>query len=623
MTELDSVSWRNFLSYGDYTTTLPLSNLGPCLITGEIVGNQGDVATGYDISRDSDRSNGAGKSTPPNVILWVLFGRTMHSAAPGAHVSNWFTKGVCWGELKYKNGDIITRAITPEGRTELMWVRDGNESKVVADTIATTKLQQQRLNRDFGLDWDLFCGSTFFTQYNRPWMEMTDQIRKQAMERAIHVDRFTTYGQVAGEKVTKLDQERGLRRSRLSGVDADVARVSDELIGYRESMDGFEEDRKRRSSDALRRTDEAILLRDTIELPDLVAVQGRWDLVVKVRIKADELHEHALSFKEVAEGHRRDRDSYSRQAEDISAKIKKWEAKEGKNCNLCEQSVSHHHVAGKTEPLHSELAEWVAKAARSEEQRLAVTEEADAKIAEATEIKTRLEKKLPKLTLQEAKFAHRQWSEHNQAAERNRKEADKISVETNPHGATIIRAEAKLAKFKAEQEKLIREVDEYTSIWKHYSYLQKAYSDRRKIKSLAIAKHIPYVNARLSYYLDVLQSDLKIQFTNSLGIESSKWGYTYYCGGERKRTDLAIMFAMFDLHEKMYGRQSNVMVLDEVDGRLDGSGIEALIQIIKNDLASKVETVLIISHKNNMHDVFPRQIHVKRDGRYSQLAEVR
>jgi DNA repair exonuclease SbcCD ATPase subunit len=97
------------------------------------------------------------------------------------------------------------------------------------------------------------------------------------------------------------------------------------------------------------------------------------------------------------------------------------------------------------------------------------------------------------------------------------------------------------------------------------------------------------------------------------------WGYEFESGGERKRTDVAFMLAMFDFHEQMYGRQCNVLVLDEVDGRMDDDGIDSLISIIKNDLASRVETVLIISHRNMMFDTFEREIKVTRKERYSYL----
>jgi DNA repair exonuclease SbcCD ATPase subunit len=98
------------------------------------------------------------------------------------------------------------------------------------------------------------------------------------------------------------------------------------------------------------------------------------------------------------------------------------------------------------------------------------------------------------------------------------------------------------------------------------------------------------------------------------------WGYEYQSGGERKRTDLAFMLASYDFYEVMYGRQCNLMVLDEVDGRMDEDGIEGLISIIRNDLSSRIDNILIISHRNQMFDVFDRELKVKRINRFSILS---
>jgi len=130
---------------------------------------------------------------------------------------------------------------------------------------------------------------------------------------------------------------------------------------------------------------------------------------------------------------------------------------------------------------------------------------------------------------------------------------------------------------------------------------------------------VPFINSRLKHYMDTFGLDVKVNLTDSLSVESNMWGYEFESGGERKRTDVAFMLAMFDFHEQMYGRQCNVLVLDEVDGRMDDDGIESLINIIKNDLASRVETVLIISHRNLMFDTFPRELRVTRRDRQSKL----
>ena len=111
--------------------------------------------------------------------------------------------------------------------------------------------------------------------------------------------------------------------------------------------------------------------------------------------------------------------------------------------------------------------------------------------------------------------------------------------------------------------------------------------------------------------------------TDSLGLDSNLWGYDFQSGGERARTNLAFLFAVFDLHSGIHGRQCNVLVLDEPDHHLDEAGRATLIEIINNDLACRFETILIISHNNAFRDVFPSQLIVRRVDRLSYLDESR
>jgi DNA repair exonuclease SbcCD ATPase subunit len=176
-----------------------------------------------------------------------------------------------------------------------------------------------------------------------------------------------------------------------------------------------------------------------------------------------------------------------------------------------------------------------------------------------------------------------------------------------------------IAQCETELVVIEREIERYESLNRHCAYIGNAYTDRRKIKSFVFAEHVPFINSRLNHYLDVFGLDVKIELTESLGVTSNFWSYDFQSGGERKRTDVAFMLAAFDFHEQVYGRQCNILVLDEVDGRLDDDGIDSLINIIKNELANRVETILIVSHRDLMKDVFSREIKVTRNSRFSTL----
>ncbi len=185
------------------------------------------------------------------------------------------------------------------------------------------------------------------------------------------------------------------------------------------------------------------------------------------------------------------------------------------------------------------------------------------------------------------------------------------------------------AKAQEDMEAKKTKVQSAIEMLTHYQYIQKAYSDRRKIKSMIIGELIPYFNQRIQYYLSAFDIDIDLEFTQTLGFQTEKWPFDFCSGGEQKRISVAIMFAMHDLWLAIYGRQCNIMALDEVDTALDESGAAAFVSIINNDFAEKKaerptpDTIFVISHRNDMVDAFPKKMMIRRDStRFSHLVEV-
>lgn len=607
MLELKSVSWQNFMSYGDYETSVNLDNMGQCLITGEVVDD--DSKEVYDGGNPIavTKSNGAGKSTIPNAIQWCLFGRTMHSHNPGNKVVNYFTGKDCRVTLEFKNGDRITRTRNTGGHNELFFIKSGDEHRLEADTLSVAKNQQIKLNKEFGLDWEVFCGSVFFNQYGKPWMEMADQARKKAIERILHIDRFQYYSKIGKEKSEAFDIRVQKHRDRIEALEGNIETYKNQIARLTEASNNFADKQKERQKELLQEAIKEKKARDAIDLPDIEKLEKKWAIVKKIKERLNELRNssNAISTKI---------SDKQGSVNSIKRTISTWESKSGQMCTECEQDIPETHTATKVEPLQERITEL-----QNQIDKLQKDKEKVAKTIKTTE--ALLEEKKPTQTVFDAKETHQQWKRHDRAIDRNRQAAKDIGKEKNPHEASVAETKEKLEGAKTEIKRLNGDIERDDYMGRHYFYIHKAYNDRTKIKSFVFQDHIPFINNRLSHYLDVFGLDVKIELTKSLGITSNMWGYEFESGGERKRTDVAFMLAMFDFHEAMYGRQCNVLVLDEVDGRLDDDGIDALIGIIKNDLAPKVETVLVISHRNMMFDTFPNELKVTRTNRFSQLIE--
>lgn len=595
MLEIESVSWKNFMSYGDYVTHIDISSLGTCLMTGIVEDELGNEV--YDTNRPF-KSNGAGKSCIANVIQWILFGRTMHSHAPGDKIINWFTGKNCWGKIQLKNGDSITRTRNFDGRNEIIYVAGGDEHKLTADTLATGQHQQAQLAKTFNLDWEIFCGSAFFNQYGKPWMEMADQTRKKAFERLLHVDRFVYYSNTAKGKCDNLDNKIRQNNALIDQSQREIVRLTNEIERYKSASANFDSIKADKLNKAQIQLQQAMDDRDKVELPDIQKLTKKWDVYKSIQ-------QQILQSKQALNDLNDNIRSKDYDISTINNKIKQWHDKLGKMCITCEQPIASTHVESKVEPLVNQL-----QTCKTDKDQIQIKRDNLNKLLQ--EANALLEARKPAMSIEEAKHIHQRWQQLNKEVNRLSQVSESITNESDPYQAQIEQTQRNIISYQEKITKLEEENNRHTILNKHYYYVHKAYHDRTKIKSLIFRDHLPFINNRLKYYLEVFDLDVKIEITDSLGISSNMWGYEFESGGERKRTDVALMLAIFDFHESIYGRQCNVLVLDEVDGRLDESGVDSLINIIKDDIAHKVESVLIISHKNSMFDTFQKEIRVKR-----------
>ena len=202
--------------------------------------------------------------------------------------------------------------------------------------------------------------------------------------------------------------------------------------------------------------------------------------------------------------------------------------------------------------------------------------------------------------------------------QRVRNTIEQIENEENPYDKIIKNIKKTLSETKKERTESNVKVVQYNKLIKHVDYIRSAYSDRRKIKAHILAKTIPYFNERIAYYLDTFECNFNLKFTNALQTKSELWPYEMWSGGERKKIDLALMFAIHDMHVSIYDQQCNILVFDEVDGRLDQDGVRKFTEILFNELATvddneQKRSILVMSHKDAMRDAFPTKILVRKD----------
>ncbi|MFA5766396.1 MAG: hypothetical protein WC919_00545 [Candidatus Paceibacterota bacterium] len=727
MIDLDSVSIENFISWGPYNTTLKLAGMEQCFIVGNVL----DRADTY------GKSNGSGKSSMMQAILWCLSGKTVYNQNPGDRILNWFSSGNAKVGLRFKNGDELTRIRTRQGDTELLFRRGTQE--IINCTLSTTGNQQRLLDKELKFDYGLFCGSVFFSQYRQPWLAMQDQARRQSFERIMGIDRLSIYAEVAKDKYDRALIEQEKRKTKIANLESTIATLVEQFNTAQSSSSTFEASRKERRESKLKLAKEYEEKAAQCVLIDTDALARKWVIVDKINAKITEiqsqittaesgitnaenvklktmmrLKEEAQTAKDaVSESSDTEEESIqnacdaatkSKQDEiDVINKtilairteisnqngivtsqdtiIKKWIAKSGKICVECERELPADYANSKIDgpkavkntaerevlKLQSDIGSQEAKIAKINKQIEKLESEAETAISAAStksnaiiatidkqlaastsaanetaaSVKSALEakktqleqlieatrKKLastkPDMTVNEANAKNSQRNTLLDSMRQATADAVDIAAEKNTHTKSIIELGQSIKQNEDQVKAEQKDLTTYDIILTHLQYIQKAYSDRRKIKSYLISRHQPYFNSRLHHYLDLFGLDIKVSLTDSLGVESNLWGYDFQSGGERGRTDLAFMFAVFDLHQGIHGPQCNILVLDEPEKALDESGRQMLISVIKDDLATRFESIFIISHSDCFHDVFPHQITVERTDRFSHVTDIR
>ncbi len=600
MLDIDTVSIRNFLSYGDEKTVVKLSDLGPCLVTGEVV-------AGPEYQADSHKlSNGAGKSTIIESILWCLFGKTSRIAAPGDKIIHDFTGKNCQVSVTFKNGDKITRSRKMKGHNDLLLVKDGEDV-----SLGTTKMQQAALNKELGLDWDNFCGSVFFSQFAKPWMEMSDQRRKDAMEREFHLDRIKLYADSAKAKLKKAEAQQESLQDKIDNLDSTIAGFKAQIERLQEASSNFDLSQQARIDEAVSTKSSYQKNCESITKIDIKPLKAKWDAIKAVEEKIDSMEEGISEL----------RSKKNRIISEIRHKqsiVDKWEGM-GDICSKCEQPITEDHKHSKYGSIADDI-----KALKKENADL--TKEIDKKQKSVDFAILQLNKKKPDMSIREAERinndAERSLSRWQKAIENQDEVIAKIKAEKNHYDDSIVETEESIKGYEAKKVGFKDAIGKFDKLIPHLKYIHRAYHDRRKIKSYMLAEYIPYLNSRINHYLDRMGLDLRLEFTNALGIKSGLWGYETFSGGECKRVDVAIMLSMFDLHTVMYGRQCNLLVFDEVDGRLDIDGAERLADIIRTEFSSKVDTILVISQRIDMRGAFSSEIKVRREDRVSRIVDI-
>jgi DNA repair protein SbcC/Rad50 len=152
----------------------------------------------------------------------------------------------------------------------------------------------------------------------------------------------------------------------------------------------------------------------------------------------------------------------------------------------------------------------------------------------------------------------------------------------------------------------------------YYEILQQLFSNKTSgVKKYLIDKMLDVFNEKVNFYLPFFfDEEVSITFDKDLNetitFDKNPVSFQTFSSGEKTRFEICIALSLFALVKTFFSTTINLLVFDEIlDQNLDKKGIQAVLEII--DSLSKENSILVISHRDELKEYFENQILIVRD----------
>lgn len=199
-------------------------------------------------------------------------------------------------------------------------------------------------------------------------------------------------------------------------------------------------------------------------------------------------------------------------------------------------------------------------------------------------------------------------------------------LETEPTRNNTLVPELK-SQLKESIEGLLKKTEDKASIQEDVEYYSMAVNMLKDsgIKARIIANFIPIMNQYINEYLSMFDMFVNFELDETFNetIKSRNrdiFSYNSFSEGERCRLDLGILFAWRKIAMAKNSVSTNLLVFDEIlDKSLDTEGIATFLDIMST--LEEETNVIVISHRENLPEVFDRNIRIKKVNDFSLIEE--
>lgn len=623
----EQVTMRNFLVYGK-EQVVNIDSQGLVLIQG--------------INQDSNgfKSNGAGKSTFLEAILYCLYGKLSDGKSGDDIINN---------KVKKNTKVTLTFLIgNDEYRIERYRKDKDFKSKTLLFlndkeiTKSSVKLTNEFIVELVQMSEETFLNSIVFGRTNKTkFTQANDKEKKQILEDMANISIYMRAYNITKDdmadikdEITKVNSDIAIKNEYLNGIqakedvvvqqrnayDAYMARLQDTYDNAKAVVATIESQGSRKD-----REDQYNQVAQQLQDIETKLQSINLDTSVSENYSANDQHITMLrnDYKRI----KAERDKFGQQ-------LYKLNNSTSPVCEWCGSVLNEEHKNKEMKRLAEEYSTRDSSLTTIEQQAndlIAINKELESKVEQENEVKANYRELLSQQSsISRAKDnASRNLADYDQQVSlldsaKDALEHPQMSEPITPEDnkKDIEKATKVIKKYQKDKDKLEEKYGEFSKVADLYS--------NKGVISHVLDLIMPFINERARYYLGELtdnsisvninpQSEAKngnISEKLNIEVENMNGGNEYDLNstGEKKRIDLSISLALQDYVMSKSTTKTNFIAYDEVFDGLDEVGIQRIMHLLK-ERVKDIPTVFVISHNDKLSELFEKTIRItKQDG---------
>jgi len=580
MVSIKCILITNFMSVAK--EEIALDALGLCLVRGK---------------------NGSGKSNLfRKALVYCLYGILPEKLKSDEYVSDFYPKDL----------SVITQLIVDKKKASIERYRNhsehGNKLRLIIDgndvSLNDNRETQKRIVRLLDVDFTTFVNSTAFSPDVVLFAESSSTNRGTLLSNILGLHEYEKAHKKVKEKATIASGQIRVGLDRIAFLE-DAYKKDIELLS---TMKEQQEE------------NEAVIQKEIkdkqIELSTLLDEIGETDelsstIIDLEQVKAKLIEENYSLLSKQNEA-KEERGRVTTHLATANRELKSLALKDGAKCSTCKQIISATVLEEEKKKCEKTVKKYEKAYAKIDLKVDQILHELDSNLLKKQDNFTSIDEANNNLNI---------CKNISLKARELEKEIRQLEIQEPVSDKAMMLLEGNIARNKGENKKLKTDVAIEEDSLKYLRFWEKGFS-RNGIPNLLVEQSLGKIQESANKYL--AGTGVIVELTGQRQLQSGEYreevGITIYVAGktrsyeqlssgEKKRIDIAFTFSILDLTNN----KCNILILDEIfDRSLDAEGCELVMEIL-NKKGGEVDSLVVISHRDELQEQFNNVINVVRD----------